>query len=66
MSLVHTDEALVANLAVQVALPVLQYWLALQAFFTAVPHAPEPLHPDDMTPVQSVAQVLGQGTSESG
>jgi len=66
MSLVHVDDALDANLAVQLALPVLQYWSELQGFFAAVPQAPEPLHADDMTPLQSVAHVFGQATSDAG
>jgi len=66
MSLVHADEPLDGSLPVQVEVAVLQYWSELQPFLVAVPHAPAPLHAEVMTPVQSVAQLLGQATSEAG
>jgi len=66
MSLVHAGEPVVGSLVTQVEVAVLQYWSELHPFLVAVPQAPEPLHADDMTPVQSVAHVFGQATSDAG
>jgi len=66
MSLVHAGAPLLESLLVHVEVAVLQYWSELQPFLVAVPQAPAPLHADVMTPVQSVAHVLGQATSDAG